>query len=376
MTEGNPFRVLSLFAIPILAGNLLHPAYSVTDSIVAGQCLGQTALAVVGCTAPISMLLAALMIGVNIGVGILISQAYGKRDYEQIRQYLTNGLYLSSIIALFVALVGVSLTVKILHWMGTPAAPLQDAAVYLRINFITAVCPLFYYLLASVMRGIGDSRSALYCLIVSSVANILLDILFVVGFQWGVAGSAWATALAQTLSTAAAAYIICRKYPDVWPKRNDFRWNPKLLINIAKTALPIAFESAFNNISNIIAQSAVNSFGEAAMAAYTAAGRVGTLSLISVETVGNAMSVYAGQNRGASLRHRIRNGVFAALFMCVCNTSLILFNAAGLGISFYRILYLYIPKPPKLKELKRYKEYENYLNDRSIFEKAFCYKYE
>lgn len=112
------------------------------------------------------------------------------------------------------------------------------------------------------------------------------------------------------------------------------------------------------------------------MAAYTAAGRVGTLSLMPVETVGNAMSVYAGQNHGASLRHRIRNGVFAALFMCVCNTSLILFNAAGLGISFYRILYLYVPKPPKLKELKRYKEYENYLNDRSIFEKAFCYKYE
>lgn len=169
--------MLSLFAIPILAGNLLHQAYSVTDSIVVGQCLGQTALAAVGCTAPISMLLAALMIGVTIGVGILISQAYGKRDHEQIRQYLTNGLHLSLMIALFVALVEVPLTVKILHWMGTPAAPLQDAAVYLRINFITAVCPLFYYLLASVMRGIGDSRSALYCLIVSSVANILWDIL-------------------------------------------------------------------------------------------------------------------------------------------------------------------------------------------------------
>ena len=106
MTEGNPFRVLSLFAIPILAGNLLHQAYSVTDSIVVGQCLGQTALAAVGCTAPISMLLAALMIGVTIGVGILISQAYGKRDHEQIRQYLTNGLYLSLMIALFIALGG------------------------------------------------------------------------------------------------------------------------------------------------------------------------------------------------------------------------------------------------------------------------------
>lgn len=317
MTTGKPASLLIAFTLPTLAGNLLHQAYSITDSIVVGQCLGQTALAAVGCTSPVIMLLAALMIGVNTGVGILVSQHFGQGDSAGVRRCFVNSIYLSLLIALAVALGGIAIARPLLSWMGTPARPLQQATEYLRISFLTAVCPLFYYLFSSVFRGMGDSRTALYCLIVSAVANILLDILFVAVFHGGVAGSAWATALAQGMSAVFAALSLRAKYPEAWPRRGDFAWDIRLFCRIAGTAVPIALQSAFNNLSNVAVQSAVNTFGEAAMAAYTAAGRIGTLALMPVETVGSALSVYAGQNYGARKIDRIRSGLRASLQMIV-----------------------------------------------------------
>lgn len=317
MTTGKPTSLLIAFALPTLAGNLLHQAYSITDSIVVGQCLGQTALAAVGCTSPMIMLLAALMIGVNTGVGILVSQYFGQSDTAGVRRCFVNSIYLSLLVALAVALGGIAIARPLLSWMGTPAGPLQQATEYLRISFLTSVCPLFYHLFSSVFRGMGDSRTALYCLVVSAAANILLDILFVAVLQGGVAGSAWATALAQGMSAIFAALSLRRKYPEAWPKREDFIWDGRLFCRIAGTAVPIALQSAFNNLSNVAAQSAVNTFGEAAMAAYTAAGRIGTLALMPVETVGSAMSVYAGQNYGARKPDRLRSGLSAALKIVV-----------------------------------------------------------
>ena len=317
MTAGKPLRLLLAFTLPTLAGNLLHQLYSITDSVVVGRYLGQTALAAVGCTAPVVMLLAALMIGINIGVGVLISQAFGRRDYAGIRRALVNSLYLGLAIAAVLAAAGMAAAEPILRWMGTPAGPLRDAAAYLRINFLTALCPLFYYLFSSVFRGMGDSRTALYCLLVAALGNVGLDVLFVAVFHWGVAGTAWATALAQALSAVFAAALLWRRYPQARPTRADLRLDRALFGRIAKLALPIALQSAFNNLSNLVAQSGVNAFGETVMAAYTAAGRIGTLAMMPVETVASSLSVYAGQNHGARKPERIRRGIRAALALCL-----------------------------------------------------------
>lgn len=150
------------------------------------------------------------------------------------------------------------------------------------------ICPLMYYLFSSAFRGLGDSQTALYCLIVSVLSNIGLDVLFVAVFRWGVAGSAWATALAQALSAVVAAVLLFRKYPMMRMRRQDLRLHGKLLRQITVLAIPIAVQSAFNNLGNLVAQSAVNLFGEATMAAYTAASRIGTLALMPVETIGSS----------------------------------------------------------------------------------------
>ena len=246
MTEGKPISLLWAFTFPTLMGNLLNQVYSITDSIVVGRYLGQTALAAVGSTMPVILLLAALMIGINVGVGIIISRYFGQKNEELMRRAFVNSLYLGLFLSAGMMVMGLTFSGTILRWMGTPEGPLQEATAYLEISFITMICPLMYYLFSSAFRGLGDSQTALYCLIVSVLSNIGLDVLFVAVFRWGVAGS-------------------------------------------------------------------VNLFGEATMAAYTAASRIGTLALMPVETIGSSLSVYASQNHGAGKPQRIRQGVLASL---------------------------------------------------------------
>ena len=308
LTHGDVLGGLLAFSVPSLIGNLLHQVYSLTDSIVVGRILGVEALAAVGCTMPLILLLAALMIGTNIGVGVLLSQAFGARDMQRMRRGFFNSLYVGLGISLVLALFGAPLAKPILILMGTPEGPLQNAVAYLRINFLTCICPMLYYLFSCAFRGMGDSRTDLYCLIVSVGMNVLLDILFVAAFRWGVAGSAWATALAQLCSAVFAAVLLFKKYPVLRPERADLQLDKGLLSQIGRLSVPIALQSAFNNLGNLVAQAAVNSFGTVAMAAYTAAGRVGSFALMPLETLGNTLSIYTGQNYGAGKPTRIEEG--------------------------------------------------------------------
>ena len=252
MTEGKPISLLWAFTFPTLMGNLLNQVYSITDSIVVGRYLGQTALAAVGSTMPVILLLAALMIGINVGVGIIISRYFGQKNEELMRRAFVNSLYLGLFLSAGMMVLGLTFSGTILRWMGTPEGPLQEATAYLEISFITMICPLMYYLFSSAFRGLGDSQTALYCLIVSVLSNIGLDVLFVAVFRWGVAGSAWATALAQALSAVVAAVLLFRKYPMMRMRRQDLRLHGKLLRQITVLAIPIAVQSAFNNLGNLV----------------------------------------------------------------------------------------------------------------------------
>lgn len=308
MTQGDVTGRLIAFSVPSLIGNLLHQVYSLTDSLVVGRVLGVEALAAVGCTMPLILLLAALMIGTNIGVGVLLSQAFGARDMQRMRRGFLNSLYVGLGISLVLALIGAPLAEPILVLMGTPQGPLENAVAYLRISFLTSFCPMLYYLFSCAFRGMGDSRTDLYCLIVSVAMNVVLDIVFVASFRWGVAGSAWATALAQLCSAVFAAVLLYRKYPVMRPERADLKPDRKLIANIGTLSVPIAAQSAFNNIGNLAAQAAVNAFGPVVMAAYTAAGRIGAFALMPLETLGNTLSIYTGQNYGAGKAERMQEG--------------------------------------------------------------------
>ncbi len=315
MTVGKPLRLLTVFTIPALAGNLLNQVYSITDSIIVGRYLGQTSLAAIGVTMPVVLLTAAMIIGLNVGVGILLSQSFGRKDTDGMRHILANSLYLALIIAIFTTAVGYPLTVPILKLMGTPEGPMKEAAQYMHINFATTIFPLLYFLLNNAFRGMGDSMTALWCLIVSVVVNVFLDIFFVAVLGLGVAGTAWATAIAQAMSVIFSIIMLYVKFPQMRLKKSDFKLEKKLLGGISKLAVPIAVQTGFNNLGNIVVQSCINGFGEAIMAAYTAASRVGTLSLMPAETVGSSLSVYAGQNYGAKKPGRIRLGVRASWWM-------------------------------------------------------------
>lgn len=325
MTQGDVLGGLLAFSVPALIGNLLHQVYSLTDSIVVGRILGMEALAAVGCTMPLILLLASLMIGTNIGVGVLLSQAFGAQDMLRMRRGFFNSLYVGLGISLVLAVAGAPLARPVLVLMGTPEGPLQNAVAYLRINFLTSFCPMLYYLFSCAFRGMGDSRTDLYCLIVSVGMNVLLDILFVAVFRWGVAGSAWATALAQFSSAVFAAVLLFKKYPVMRPQKADLLPEGRLIASIGRLSVPIAVQAAFNNVGNLVAQGAVNAFGTVAMAAYTAAGRVGAFALMPLETIGNTLSIYTGQNYGAGKRDRIEEGKRVTLRM-----QLIL--STGLGV--------------------------------------------
>ena len=308
MTQGDVMGGLLAFSVPSLIGNLLHQVYSLTDSIVVGRILGMEALAAVGSTMPLVLLLAAFMIGTNIGVGVLLSQAFGAHDMQRMRRGFLNSLYVGVGISLTLALVGAPLAQPVLVLMGTPPETLQNAVAYLRISFLSCFCPMFYYLFSCAFRGMGDSRTDLYCLIVSVAMNVVLDILFVAVFRWGVAGSAWATALAQLCSSVFAAVLLFKKYPVLRPLREDLKPDKALIGTIGRLSVPIAAQSAFNNVGNLVAQGAVNGFGAVAMAAYTAAGRVGAFALMPIETLGNTLSIFAGQNFGAGRTDRLEEG--------------------------------------------------------------------
>ena len=309
MTQGEILPALLAFSVPAVIGNLLHQVYSITDSIVVGRVLGMQSLAAIGGTMPIILLLAALIMGVNIGVSVLLSQAFGRHDMALMRRSFANSLYLGAALSVLMAVMGSLLARPILRLMGTPSGPLEEAVAYLRISFLTTLCPMLYYLHSCAYRGMGDSRTDLYCLIVSVISNIFLDLLFVAVFHWGVAGSAWATALAQLMSAVFAALLLRKKYPEMRLTREDTRPDPEILRGIGRLAVPIAVQTAFNNLGNLAAQAAVNVFGTVAMAAYTAAGRVGTLALVPLESIGSSISVFAGQNHGAGQPERIRRGL-------------------------------------------------------------------
>lgn len=334
MTTGNPRELLLAFAIPTLLGNILHQVYSITDSIIVGRILGQRALAAIGCTVPIILLLAAMMIGINLGVGILLSQAYGKKDMDRMRKSFANSLYLGIFVAVVMAIVGLLFARPILVWLNTPEGPLQDAEAYLKISFITTFCPLFYYLFSCVFRGMGDSKTVLYCLVVSVGINTVLDYIFVAIFHWGVAGSAWATAIAQGLSAIFAAIVLYIRHPQMRLEKSDWKIDFNIFQHITRLALPIALQSAFLHIGNLFSQSAINGFGEVTMAAYTAGSRIGNFALMPLDTLGNAVAVYTGQNYGAGLKERLKEGLKASYLLNLIISTVLAIGMVLLGKVF------------------------------------------
>lgn len=328
MTEGRPWEKILLFTGPMLLGNIAQQLYNTVDSVVVGKYVGDNALAAVGSAGPIFNLLLVLFVGISMGASIMVSQYFGARDRESLSHTIGNSIVLTIISCLIVAVLGILVTKPLLIALKTPESILDWCNSYLHILFLGGAGMAFYNILGGVLRGLGDSVSALLYLIVASVLNIVLDLLFVAKFGLGVDGVAYATAISQAISAFLCARRLYQMRDLFDMKKEYIRWNRPYAMNIVRLGLPSGITQAIMSMSMIMVQSLTNRFGEMYIAANVIVMRVDGFAMMPNFSFGTAMTTYAGQNVGARKYDRVsqgaKQGTLLALGVSTVVTSVIL----------------------------------------------------
>lgn len=337
MTVGNPGKQIVAFAIPMLIGNIAQQLYSTVDSVIVGRYVGDNALAAVGSAAPILNLLLVLFVGISVGAGIMVSQYFGAREREDLSGTIGSCITLTAISSIIIMVVGPLVSGPLLRLLGTPESILGWCESYLNIIFIGIAGLAYYNILGGVLRGLGDSISALVYLLIATVVNIILDIIFVASFDMGVAGVALATAIAQTLS-AILCLIKLMRMGDVFDfKKKYLKLHKKYALMTIRLGLPSGLTQAVFSMAMIIVQSLTNSFGELFIAANVIVMRVDGFAMMPNFSFGTAMTTYAGQNVGAREYERVekgaKQGTMIAMGVSAAITALILvFGRPLMGI--------------------------------------------
>ncbi len=334
MTEGSPWQKIVLFTVPMLAGNIAQQLYNTVDSVVVGNYVGDNALAAVGSAGPILNLLIVLFVGISVGAGIMVSQYFGARNREELSTTIGNCITLTGIATVFV-MVAASLAARpLLELLDTPESIIGWCHSYLLILFIGVAGLAFYNILSGILRGLGDSMSALAYLLVSTLLNIALDILFVAGLGMGVNGVALATVIAQTVSAALCLFKLLRMRDIFDLKTEHLKLKKHHTMNIVRLGLPTGITQAILSLAMIVVQSLTNSFGEMFIAANVIIMRVDGFAMMPNFSFGTAMTTYAGQNVGAGALDRVekgaKQGTLIAMGTSTVITALILIFGKGL----------------------------------------------
>ena len=308
MTEGRPLVLLSVFALPLLIGNLFQQAYNLADSMIVGRMLGADALAAVGATGSISFLFFSIFNGISGGCGIVTAQYFGAGKNREVSASIANSAYIMLASSLLTGTVAFLMVPTVLGWMGTPAEILPDAITYMRMTSASVPLIAVYNYASSMQRALGDSRTPLYFLIVSCVLNVGLDLLFVGSFGLGVFGAALATMLSQLLAGSGSLIYAFRRNPRFRLNRSALAFDREITKKAVRLGLPLALQWSLIAISTTALQSVVNTFGAVPMAAYTATNRLEQLVQQPFGSMSMALSTYAGQNMGAGKTERIRTG--------------------------------------------------------------------
>jgi len=317
MTTGNPFQIILLFSIPVLLGNLFQQFYNMVDTIIVGRYLGEDALAAVGSTGCLMFLVLGFANGIAQGFGVMISHAFGARDYKLLRHYVALSLLLTAIVSAILTIPTVAASRLLLLWMHTPENILTMADAYIKVIFAGITLTMSYNVISGILRGIGDSKTPLYFLILSSVLNIVLDLFFIVTLNLGTAGAAYATIIAQGVSAALCFVYMFRKFDILKTTRSDYYMDAVGVKNMLSVGIPMALNYSITAVGTMIMQSAVNVFGSSVVAAFTAASKVNNIATQSMPTLGTAMATYCGQNLGAGKYDRIYVGMKQAFFLCL-----------------------------------------------------------
>ena len=313
MTKGSPLRLLIQFSIPILIGNLFQQAYTLADRIIVGRFVGDTAFSAIGATNALSMMFMSMCMGAAIGTGVVVSQYFGAKDEEGTAASIANGSYACLLIALVMTVIALLATKPVLLMLNTPESLLSDALTYMYIFMGGLLAVAAYFTPFSILRALGDSKTPLIFLVVCSLLNIALDVLFVVGLRTGVAGAAIATVLSEALAAVACIIYAFLKVPQF---RQAFRHKTIRRDLISKTlgvGIPTRLQYALIYVSSIILQRVVNGFGEAVIGAFTATTQIELLVQQIFAALGAAVVTYTGQNIGAGRHERVALGVAAAM---------------------------------------------------------------
>ena len=337
MTRGNAVRMILTFAIPIFIGNIFQQVYSMVDTMVAGYCLGDQAIAAIGATSSLYGLIIDLAWGLNSGFALIVTQAFGAHEPGKIRKSISHMMVLDGIIAVVFTVLALTFLPDLMRLINTPESIFDQAYIYMVVIFSGMLATVCYNMFAGILRAFGNSRTPLYFLIFSSLLNVALDLLFVAAFRMGVGGAALATVVSQAVSGILAGLYVYRIYRDMLPAKEDFRLEKELTKEMLTTGGAMGFMYSVVDLGSVIFQGAANALGEMYIAAHTAARRVINILMQPMSGMMNAAGTFVGQNWGAKQKRRIRDalkkimgmeiawGLFSCLIVYLFGRSIIQF---------------------------------------------------
>ena len=354
LTEGKISRSLLLFALPMMAGNLLQQFYNIADTLIVGRVLGSNALAAVGSAYTLMTFLTSIFLGLSMGSGALFSIYKGKNDQNSLRSAIVHAFALiMAVTVLLNVLVYIGID-PILHFLRVPDEVWDGMKAYLLVIFAGIIATSLYNYFSCLLRALGNSTIPLVFLAVSAVLNIGLDLLFVAVLPWGIRGAALATVIAQYVSGIGITLYVLLKCRDLLPSREDLQFNRQILGEIGNLSSMTCVQQSVMNFGILMVQGLVNSFGPVVMAAFAAAVKIDTFAYLPVQDFGNAYSTFIAQNYGAGKKDRIRKGtresfLISFLFCIVISAVVCIFAApfyCGLGCLFLLYGYYRAVKKP------------------------------
>ena len=363
MTKGSPLKIFILFSIPLLIGNIFQQLYSMVDTIIVGRFVGVDALAAVGSTGSMFFLVNGMILGLTSGFSVLVSQKFGAKDEEGVKKSVASNITLTIISTIVITIIALLSKDLVLKLMNTPKNIFNYSNTYITIIFAGIFTQTAYNMAAGILRSLGDSKTPLYFLIIASILNIVLDLVFIVNFKMGVAGAAYATNIAQGVSAVLCIIYSYKKFKVLRLKKDDFKVEKSYYKNHLKIAVPMGLQFSVTAIGVIIIQSAVNVFGSTVIASFTAASKVLQLVMQPLISYGVTMATYAGQNLGAQKFDRIVNGMKIMNYISVI-TSLI---AGAILVFFGKYFVMLFVENPTSEMIGYTQEVLNYAAAFMIF---------
>lgn len=320
MTTGSPMKNIIRFCLPLMLGNLFQQLYNMADTIIVGRFVGKIALSAVGSVGALNFLIIGSVIGLCTGFAIPIAQRFGAQDIQSLKKYVANIIYTSAVLGVVFTVGAVLFTHPLLKLLNTPEEIYQDAYDYIVIIFAGIGATMFYNLLASIVRSLGDSKTPLYFLLFSSVFNVGLDILLITVFHMGVRGASVATVISQLVSGILCFIYVKRSFPILHITKETSKPDFKYIKTLLRNGLPMALQFSITALGSVMLQSCVNGLGADAIAAVTIGGKTQLMIVLPSETIGITMATYCGQNLGAKKLDRIKKGIGSGFVLAAIYT--------------------------------------------------------